>query len=184
MTGITYLSKRAQSRQNAPPNPRRVLPLGRRKNLNPHILHRQLLHLVQQSVSEPLRQCAAARQHDVAEERFAQIEIGSVDGVDDDLVDTWVFESDNLGIEEDFRGAETLCANLLLLARRRGLVAGWDADLEFVAVRQDIFHHLPFRQLPSRPLLLFPFRIRSYITDFLLHHPDDLLLGTGVEDIA
>jgi hypothetical protein len=81
---------------------------------------------VQQSVSEPLRQRAAARQHDVAEERFAQVEVGAVDGVDDDLVDAWVFEADDLGIEEDFRGAETLCADLLLLARRGDLVAAWD----------------------------------------------------------
>ena len=39
----TDLSERAQSRQNTTSNPGTVLPLRRREDLDPHILHRESL---------------------------------------------------------------------------------------------------------------------------------------------
>lgn len=63
----TYLPKRAQPRQNTAPNPRGVLPLRRRKDLDPHILDGEALHLKEQAVTEPLGHRGAAREYDVAE---------------------------------------------------------------------------------------------------------------------
>ena len=61
----TYLSKRAQTRQNTAADPGRVLPLRRRKDLYPHVLDRELLHLGEQTVAEALCERAASRKHNV-----------------------------------------------------------------------------------------------------------------------
>lgn len=66
-----YLPKRAQSRQNTTSNPRRVLPLRRRKDLDPHILDGESLHFVEQTVTETLGHRGAARKHNIAEQRLA-----------------------------------------------------------------------------------------------------------------
>jgi hypothetical protein len=42
-----YLSECTQARQNTASNPRRIFPFRRSKDLNPHIFHRQSLHLMQ-----------------------------------------------------------------------------------------------------------------------------------------
>lgn len=111
----TYLPKRAQPRQNTAPNPRRVLPLWRREDLDPHILDGEALHLEEQAVTEPLGHRGAAREHNVAKQRLAQVEIGAVYRVDNDLVHARVLEPDDLGVEEDFGGAEAFSSDLCLL---------------------------------------------------------------------
>jgi hypothetical protein len=111
-TSRTDLSKRAEPRQNAPANPGRVLALGRRKDLYPHVLDRDTLHLGQQPVTEALGQGAAAREDDVGVQVFSQVKVGPVDRVDDNLVHAGILEADDLGVEEDFGRAEALCADL------------------------------------------------------------------------
>lgn len=108
----TYLPKRAQPRQNTASNPRRVLPLRRCKDLDPHILDSETLHLEQKTITEPLGHRGAARENNVAEQRLAQVEIGAVYGVDNDLVHARVLEPDDLWVEKDFWGAETLGSDL------------------------------------------------------------------------
>lgn len=108
----TNLPKSTQPRQNAPANPRRVLPLRRREDLDAHILDGHALHLRQQAVAEPLGECAAAGEHNVGVQVLAQVQIRAVDRVDDDLVHAWVFEADDLGVEENFGGAEAFGADL------------------------------------------------------------------------
>lgn len=61
-----YLAERAQSSQNTTANPSRVFALRRRKDLYPHVLHRQPLQLCQEAITESLRKGAAARKYDVA----------------------------------------------------------------------------------------------------------------------
>ena len=113
-TRTTYLPKRAQPRQNTASNPRRVLPLRRREDLGPHILDGEALHLEQKTITEPLGHRSTTREHNVAEQRLAQVEIGAVYGVDDDLVHARVLEPDDLGVEKDFWSAETLGSDLCL----------------------------------------------------------------------
>lgn len=48
----TNLPECTQPSQNATPNPRRILPLRRRRNPDLHILHRQPFELAHQSVRE------------------------------------------------------------------------------------------------------------------------------------
>ena len=108
----TYLSERAQPGKNTSSNPRRVLPLRWRKDLYPHVLDRQLLQLRQQPVAEALGQRAAARQHNVAVERLAQVQVRPVDGVDDNLVHAGVLEADDFRVEEDLGRPEPLGADL------------------------------------------------------------------------
>jgi hypothetical protein len=59
-----------------------------------------------------LDQCSSAAQHDIAEQALPQVEIRSVDRVDDDLVYARVLEADNLGVEEHFRRAMPFRAKL------------------------------------------------------------------------
>jgi hypothetical protein len=66
-----HLFECAQARQNAAARPRGVYPLRRRQNLDAHVLYRQPLHLVEQSVSEALGQRGTAGEHNVAVECLA-----------------------------------------------------------------------------------------------------------------
>ncbi len=109
---IPHLSKRAQPRQNAPADPRRVLALGRGKDLDAHVFDRDALDFRQQAVAEALGQRAAAGEHDVGVEVLAEVQVRAVDGVDYDLVHAGVFQADDLGVEEDLGGAEALGADL------------------------------------------------------------------------
>lgn len=104
----TYLSKRAQPRQNTATDPSRVLPLRRRKDLYAHVFDGQLLHLGEQTIAKTLRERAAARKHNVRVKIPAQVQVRPVDRVDHDLVHARVLEADNLRVEEDFGRAEAL----------------------------------------------------------------------------
>jgi len=108
----TNLPKRTQPRQDAPPNPRTILALRRRPDLDAHVLDRQPLDLEQQPVAEAPRQRRAAGEHDVGEQGLAQVEVGAADGVDDHVVQPRVLEPDDLRVEEDLGGAETFRADL------------------------------------------------------------------------
>lgn len=108
----TYLSKSAQPSQNTTANPSRVLSLWRRKNLYPHVLDGQPLHLSQQTVAKALGERAAARKHNVGVECLAQVQVCPVDGVHDDLVHAGVLEANDFGIKEDLGGSESLGSDL------------------------------------------------------------------------
>jgi hypothetical protein len=108
----TYLLERAEAREDAAAGPRGVYALRWCKNLDPHVLHRQSLHLVEQSVTEALCQCGTAREHNVAVESFPQVHVRSVYCFDDDLVHTRVLEADDLGVEEDLGRSKPFSADL------------------------------------------------------------------------
>lgn len=55
---------------------------------------------------------ATTAEDDVAEERFAQVEVGAVDRVDDDLVHARVLEADNLRVEQELGRAMPFGAEL------------------------------------------------------------------------
>lgn len=57
---ITHLPKRAQPGQDTAADPRRVLPLRRRKDLYPHVLDSQPLYLRQKTVTKALGKRATA----------------------------------------------------------------------------------------------------------------------------
>jgi hypothetical protein len=116
MERAAYLLERAQAREDAAAGPRGVYALRWCKNLDPHVLHRQSLHLVEQSVAESLCQCGTAREHDVAVESFPQVHVRSVYCFDDDLVHTRVFEADDLGIEENLGRSKSFSADLCVSA--------------------------------------------------------------------
>jgi hypothetical protein len=52
---ITDLSESTQTSKNAASDPSRVLSLRRRKDLDSHILHSQLLQLRQKTITKALR---------------------------------------------------------------------------------------------------------------------------------
>ena len=85
-----------------------------RDSQNPdlNIRRRQALQLTQQTVGELLGQRGAAGQDDAAVQSGAQVEIGALDRVDDEVVQTRGFETDYFGVEEDFGGAETFLVDL------------------------------------------------------------------------
>jgi hypothetical protein len=107
-----HLLERAQAREDAATRPRGVYSLRRRQNLDAHVLHRQPLHLVEQSVSEPLCQRRAPREHNVAIEGLAEVHVGAVDRLDHNLVHPGVFQPDDLGIEQDLRRPKPFGADL------------------------------------------------------------------------
>ena len=68
---MPHLLESTQARKNAATRPRSVYPLGRGQNLDAHVLYRQSLHLVEQSVAKALCQRGPSREHDVTIERLA-----------------------------------------------------------------------------------------------------------------
>jgi hypothetical protein len=76
------------------------------------ILEGELLDLVEQAVAEALGEGRAAGEDDVGEERLAEVEVGAVDRVDDDLVDAGVLLAVELWVEKDLGGAEAFGAEL------------------------------------------------------------------------
>jgi hypothetical protein len=67
---------------------------------------------MQQPVAKTFCQGGTTREHNVSVERFSEVHVGAMYGLDHDLVYAGVFEADDLGIEEDLRRSESLCANL------------------------------------------------------------------------
>jgi hypothetical protein len=63
---------------------------------------------VQEPVSEALGQRRAAREDDIAKQCRSQVHVGAVDSINDDLVDSGILESDDLGLKEDFRSTKSL----------------------------------------------------------------------------
>ena len=108
----TCLSECAQPGENAAPDPRAVLALGRRKDLDAHVLDGKPLQLGQQPVAKALCERGPAGEHDVGVEGLAQVQVGAVDGVDHHLVDALVFQPHELRVEQDLGGAEALGADL------------------------------------------------------------------------
>ena len=113
---IPHLLESTQACQDAAARPRRVYPLWRRQNLDAHVLHRQPLHFVEQSVTKAFGQRGTSGKHNVAVERFPQVHICPVNGLDHNLVHARVLKTDDFGIEQNFRCPEPLRANLLLSA--------------------------------------------------------------------
>lgn len=109
---MTCLSKCAETSQNAAADPSRIFALWRGKDLYPHVLDRQPLKLRQETVAEPLGQRAPARQHNVTIQRLAEVEVGTANGVHDDLMYAGILEANDFRVEEDFWCAEPLGANL------------------------------------------------------------------------
>lgn len=187
----THLSESAETSQDTSSDPCRVLALRRRKDLYPHVLDGQPLQFREQTVTEALGQRAASREHNVAVQRLAQVEIRPVDRVDDDLVHARVLEADDLGVEKNFWCPEAFRANLA--SRLALFVPSLNpfpdgkycsvAYLELVTVRQNILHALG-RVRPVGPLLLLLPGIVRDVGDGLLDEPHDLLLGAGVKDVA
>jgi len=63
-------------------------------------------------VRRTLDERPSTAEHDVAEERLAQVEVGAVDRVDDDLVHACVLEADDLGVEQELGCAMPFGAEL------------------------------------------------------------------------
>lgn len=112
----TYLLERAQARENAAASPRGVYSLWWCKNFYPHVLHRQSLHLVEQSVAESLCQCGTSREYDVAVESFSEVHVCPVYRLHDNLVHTGVLQADDLRVEEDLWCSEAFCADLVAVS--------------------------------------------------------------------
>lgn len=112
---MTNLSESTQASKNTTTNPCRILPLWGRKDLYPHVLHGEPLQLRQETVTKALGQCAASGEDNVAVEGLSQVQVGPVDGIDNDLVHAGVLEANDLGVEENLGGSKALRANLLYL---------------------------------------------------------------------
>ncbi len=108
----TNLSEGAQSRENTASDPGGVLPLGRREDLDPHVLDGHLPDLVEEPVAEALGQRSAAGQDDVGIQCRPEVQVCPADGVDNHLVHPGVFQTDNLGVEENLGRSEALLPNL------------------------------------------------------------------------
>ena len=131
----TNLLEGTQTSENAAAGPRGVYALWRREDLDPHVLHRQSLHFVEQPVTETLCQRGAARKHNIAIKRLAQIHIRSLNSLHDNLVHTRVLQTDELGVEEDFGCAKAFGANLEPVSTWL-IVTQHSAHLQLLPIRQ------------------------------------------------
>ena len=71
---------------------------------------------MQQPVSEALGECRAPGQHDIAKQRFPKVHVRPVDCIDHDLMYSWIFEANDLRVEQDLRRAISLRTNLSTLS--------------------------------------------------------------------
>jgi hypothetical protein len=128
---IPHLLECTQTRKNAAACPRGVDSFRGCQDLDAHVLDRQPLHLVEQSVAEAFRQRGASGKHNVAVERFAEVHVRPVDGLDYDLMHARVLETDDLGIEQNFRRPETFRTNLRVVSQHRRNLAASTLTLSF-----------------------------------------------------
>jgi hypothetical protein len=131
----TNLLEGTQTSENAAAGPRGVYALWRREDLDPHVLHRQSLHFVEQPITESLCQRGTTREHNVAIERLAQIHVCPLNSLHDNLVHTRVLKANELGVEENLGCAKAFSANLELISIR-STVAQHSAHLQLLSVRQ------------------------------------------------
>lgn len=126
----TCLAEGTQTSQDTSSDPRRVLPLRRRKDLYPHVFDGEFLYLGQESVAKAPSQGAAARKDDVAIKGFSQVEVGPVNGVNDHLMNAGIFLADDFRVEKDLGGAESLSTDLeeVTLVDARGFMAAGNAE--------------------------------------------------------
>ena len=102
-------------------------------------------------------------QHDVGVKVLAQIEVASVDGVDDALLHARVLLANEVGMEQDLGRAE-----------------GLRADVDRAAVGQAVLDQLVGLGLGLEAILLLG-RIAGDVAHGLLDVFDDLLLGRRVQ---
>lgn len=107
-----HLSERAQACENTAANPCGVLALSRCRNPNLHFFDCDSLNLAHEAIREVLAERSATRKDDVEVQGFSEIEISACDGILHNLVNTGVFEANNLRVKQDFGGTVTFLADL------------------------------------------------------------------------
>merc|ERR1712118_571044 len=76
-----------ERRQNAPPDPHRVLALTGRKHLDPRSRWDQRDQLLRHAVTDAIEHGVATREHDIKEQIRAHVDIALHDGLEDHVVD-------------------------------------------------------------------------------------------------
>lgn len=71
----------------------------------------QLLELLLEARRQAGVHAATARKHDSLEERGAHVNVGGLDGVEEELGDTGLLDVDEMRLEETLGGFETLAAD-------------------------------------------------------------------------
>ena len=107
-----YLLKRAKASQDTPSRPGRVLAFGGREDFDAHILNRQPLYLVQQSIPETFSQSGSTRQHNAPEKAFSKIHVGPMDCIDEYLMHAGIFKTNQFGVEQYLWCSKPFGANL------------------------------------------------------------------------
>merc|ERR1711865_559397 len=108
--GDPHLLEGGEPRQNGSTNPDGVLALGRGKDLHLHGGGSKSLHLLGHALSNALEHGGTTGQHNVAVQVRANIDIALHDGVEGGIVDTGGLLTDEGGLEEGLRAAESLAS--------------------------------------------------------------------------
>ena len=109
--GDPHLLERRQRRQDRPADPHAVLALGRRDDLDLHRPGRARGDLLVHAVGDAREHRRPAREHDVAVEVLADVDVALHDRVERRLVDAGRLHADGRRREQDLRAAEALRAD-------------------------------------------------------------------------
>lgn len=106
LLGTPEVLEGGERRQNGATDPDRVLPLGRRDDLDLHARRRERGELLLHTVRNAREHGGTAGEDDVAVEIATNVEIALEDRVVRRLVDTSSLETEERGLEERLGGTE------------------------------------------------------------------------------
>lgn len=86
------------------------LSLWGSRDANLDVLWSKFLHFVQKPVAELLEHGGSTGQNDLREEGHPEVQVCSVDGRGEQLMDAWIFQANQAWVEENLRCSEPLCA--------------------------------------------------------------------------
>merc|ERR1719204_1414280 len=158
-----HLLEGRQRRQNGSSNPHRILPLGWCDDLNRHRVRCQRLDFLLHSLWDTLVHRGTSRHHHISIQILPDINITLHDGREGQFVDSLLFQSQELRLEQCLRCSEPLCS-----------------DSDHLTVGQFVIL-LQFTGLLR--FLHFIIKIGCNVAQFLLDVTDDFLLCSGGERV-
>merc|ERR1711904_114448 len=103
-----HLLESGQAGENGSTNPHRVLALWRSNHLDLHGRRRQSGELLRHTLANAGKHGGASREHHVAIQVLANVNIALHDGLESRVMDTAGLLANKAWLEEDFRAAEAL----------------------------------------------------------------------------
>merc|ERR1712038_1023700 len=162
--GDPHLLEGGQGGEDRSSNPDGVLALRWCDDLNGHGLRGEVLQLLLETLVDLVEHSGTSRHDNVSVEILTDIDIALHDGVESELVDSLLLETDHGGLEENLRAAETLVSD------------GNNVSVGKLVVLLDVGRGLGGLHLSLE--------VHGAVAQLLLHVTNDFALGRGGEVVS